>query len=350
MHGQRNTTWYIVDGVVRGEFPNKLQFDITDPPPDDALDDVDSPDWGRGREASGFLILLPRNHPKTFSYRYTYDLRYPDAASKSQQCDAQGNCTVVITPASTDPITLTEALTVPDGRSVVRKYECAELPCDTLATSGDPKVLELASIDNLPIGASLTDVVSTATTGFGYFEEGYMQGEADYDVKDINHWYREIHFCDPSGLPYPSFISLSGKAIIQCSLTEATGDTSIVELLSIGQRSMKLMFHYLDRDQSDNTYHQVRGYNMIEAIKGTTEQMVAYANCELDAQMTAYSEYNATNGTNFVPGDNGVVGDPSLVIPVRAAELADQCSLPFERRFIRDPSAEALTIKVGPYF
>jgi len=327
---------YLVDGHMTGTFPAQFQFDVTEVPPDAAFTLLPTADV-----ALGTLLMVPRNHPQAY-----LETHYNDSAEDSYPmittCSLQGNinnCSTVRDPTSN---TMTEQRTTCDsnGNCLYRTYNCTVEACESLASYGDSAL-------RAPQG---TIGVSGNGDVYCYDNQYCATDQVEFDNNDINHSYREIEYCDMGNLvssANPGWVSTDGT-ITRCILTNQTGDTSLSsDYKSIVKTSRNLIVAYARHDRPDWVPPMVRGYNLIESTTPTTDQVLAEVICKLDAVVTAYKEYNAANGTSYVPYSPTVSQAAEQSTNSRSTELANQCSKAEQYRRIPDPSAESLTIQVG---
>jgi len=292
--------WLVfVDGEVSGEFPAKFRFDVTQPPPTQAMW---QPDSGGLSLALGFLVMLPPDHPD----------RVPTVLNReylNEDCNEDfTHCTNTVRECDNA------------NRCRERVEECIERPCEQVEHLGDTPLDESTSQDfgHLSCNGETCDSAQTSCDAAGNC------------TIDIQH-------CDP-GEDAPNATASTGGTMTICTVLSETGD-AFVSRDDLETAAVGFGIAYVASD--DPEYQLARGYHLYTAPPRT--EWVEQLKCQTYAQAEAVAQYNQEHGTSY----SGLSTDDEVAHLQLAAE--NECRQVAESTSERtEPSHDNLTIELGP--
>jgi hypothetical protein len=301
----------IVDGVVAGQFPSKFSFDVTDPPPDDAVVPMQ---YGPGRTGSialGSLVMLRPDHADTIPYltgggSTTYDSTGLIGTRIEEQCSAPGQCRR-------------------------RTLECTTSECELLQASGDPAV---------------------KTQAAGSMSGLYPAGDYDFTLEAYygqdGQYYREFRRCDLAGLG-PTDSVWSGGTIETCRVLQETRDPLFVDYREIDTAAKGFIVLFAAQDYPDFPVGALeRGYDLVVRVAlRTAEQWVAHETCAEDAAVAAVARFNLAHNTSYPVHGGALTDSEEAELDRLTAELASTCPSDGERWEVRDPLKSSVTLELG---
>ena len=287
---QDNTAVKVMDGHVSGEFPAKFRFEVTEPPPDGTLLDLEGELGIHGRLAIGFLVLLPPDAPSTI----------PALDSTSSEfCDDGDICHIY------DECPLTEEGDILDENCRKRKFSCTARPCESYASDGDPDLRESISAPIEAYSECMFVPYCFSTSVFCSSPEDCYHEYYECDISQIDE-YDRIDYGDKLE-PY----------IEDCELVEETGGPlfGISDITSAGAR---YLIFYLTEDNPDSPFGNLKqGYNVIAIGDLTREQWQESTSCKSYDPASFDDTHTPCPGYEAPPWR--VVDDRSLSIELGAA-------------------------------
>jgi len=259
----------LVDGEVRGEFPARFRFDVTQPPPDEALAPARS-DFGIESEFSfGYLLLQPANS----------DNRMPNVL-ESKPTDVEctdGVCTRIETKCDDA------------GHCRERTLECTEHACDFVEHWGD---------------ATLSEKVGLPQSDYSCDTERCSAVESACDTE--GKCGTDVYSCDFA--EYGEFDGFDAGVMTTCSVKSESGDTSLVDFADLQTIAISCRVAYVTQDNPNFSYGPLkRGYNLLRS-QSATLTFLETRKCEIDAETKAIAAYNLEHGTEYRPFG----GEPEL--------------------------------------
>ena len=293
---QYETAVKVMDGHVSGEFPAKFRFEVTDPPPDGTLVDLDGELGMHGKLAMGSLVLLPPNTPNSIPALY--------GGGSGGPCDEGDICKVW------DECPMTEEGDILQENCRRRTFACTDRPCESFASDGDPELRE--SID-APIMAT------SACTFVPYCFSTSVFCSSPEDC------YREYYECDISQIDSYDSFNYADKLvpyIEDCELLDETGGP-LFGISDITSASAGYLIFYLTDDNPGTPFGDLKqGYNVIALNDMTHEQWQAATSClSYDpADLDSFDSEPADSSCGSDAWSNWrVVDDRSLSIDLGAA-------------------------------
>lgn len=297
----RDNTMVIVDGELHGEFPAKFRFDVTQPPPEEALHE---PFAGYGLETKyslGVLVLAPSNRDRPI----TESLHTP--AWESQCTEDGSQCTH-----------FKEECADENGeRCRERVLTCTQRPCELVEQWGDTAM-------EYPVSGTTGEYCESDTC--------YMMESGCDEQKRCR---TDVYRCD-----FAQYGAWEGGAPVgsmnTCVVESTSGDTSFLALEDL-QVASNFWVVYVTGDNPNSAWGPLkRGYNLI-AVPTSYEEWVAAERCALDEVAAAVAEYNEEHGTDYDP-----LGFELDYLYSRVASLT--CGAV---RVIERPLDEVFTIEMG---
>jgi hypothetical protein len=287
---QYNTAVKVMDGHVSGEFPAKFRFEVTDPPPDGTLLDLEGELGMQGSLAVGFLVLLPPNAPSTI----------PELdRSSSETCDEGDICHIW------DECPLTEEGDILNENCRNRKFSCSARACESYASDGDPELRESISLPSAYAECMFVPYCFSTSVFCSSPEDCYHE-YYECDIGQVDR-YDSFQYSDKME-PY----------IEDCELVEETGGPlfAIPDITSAGAG---YLIFYLTEDNPDSPLGNLKqGYNVIAIGDVTHEQWQTSTSCLSYDPAAPFDE----SGFSCVADDARpwrVVEDRSLSIDLGAA-------------------------------
>lgn len=291
-----NDTMVIIDGELDGEFPAKFRFDVTQPPPEEVLNDGTS--FGlEGKAALGLLVLTPSNLDRPIVEQLN--------VSSEGYCSEDGTeCTEV------------ERQCTDDGRCRERVLECTERPCELVEQWGDMAVVD-------PDSYSFDDRCDSETC----YE---METACDAENRCRTNVYR----CDFG--QYGTYASIVGGSMANCTVQSTGGDTSLLAMEDLQVASHYWIIYVTEASPNSFWGPLERGYNLV-AFPSSYDEWIESRKCVEAKVATAVAEYNEEHGTSHDP--LGFELDFSVTTEAKLA-----CG---SFRVIDRPLDEVLTIEMG---
>jgi hypothetical protein len=304
----------VVDGITEGEYPSKFRFQVTAPPPQNVMwpSSLMDPSLS-GSYASGFLVMLPPDHPQTFSSH--------SGMRALVGCDDEECLTVRREDETCDRAGLCRTQTL----------RCATQECELVLALGDPAIVE-QSVGGTSASRQIGDDYVTYRS----------HCNAEFEC------YREVYRCDGRGLP-SSLIDMDWKGSIEhCEVLEETRDPGFVDFWEVSTAEDYWVIFASD----DHPEHPIaplrRGYNLVEWVDDSTvEQWIDWKVCQDDAVNAAVQEFNREQGTDYA-SLWGIESEPDQeAIFLRGTDLAADCpNAPHYES--RNDTGSTLTIELGP--
>lgn len=293
-------TVVMIDGELSGEFPAKFRFDVTQPPPDRALNEPNSALGITSKYAFGFLVMRPSNADSRITARLsTEDL--------GEQCTDDGSS-----------CTRRERQCDDAGRCRERAVECTQHPCELLEQIGDSD-----------LGVEIEEeAMSHCDSGSCYALESACDAEGKCRT--------DVYRCE---LPnHGEWDTIDDGVMTACIAQPDSGDTSLVEFDDLQTVAVGYGIIYVTDDSPDTMYGPLkRGYNLVAAT-GSNEAYLESSKCEIASLEAAVAEYNTQHGTEYTR----LRGDAEMT-PLRIAAIKE-CGF---IEVIERPMDEPLTIELG---
>jgi len=245
----------VMAGHVSGEFPAKFRFEVTDPPPDDTLLDVEGEFGMRGELAMGFLVLLPPNHASSIPRLEDLGGLEPCEGEDDDGCRIVEEC----------PLTADGSLDCEQPRQ--RKYSCSQRPCELFASDGDPALGESPPSTTMSMSTGILVPYCYSTSFFcSSIEECYRE-YYQCDISQIDNYDRLEQ--DENMVPY----------IEDCELIEESG-APLFGISDITSAGAGYVIFYVTEDNPETPFGALKqGYNVIAINPLTPEQWQASTSC-----------------------------------------------------------------------
>jgi len=291
----------LVDGKVQGEFPARFRFDVTRPPPHEAL----VPPWSdfglESKFSFGYLLLQPANSDK----HIPNVLR---SESSELGCTSEGVCTRIETECD-------EA-----GRCRERTLVCTQHPCDFVEYWGD---------------ATLGEKVGLPQSDYSCGPASCSAVESACDTE--RNCRTDVYSCDFA--EYGEFDGFDAGVMTTCSVQSESGDTSLMNFADLQTVATCCRVVYVTEDNPNFIYGPLkRGYNLLR-LKSAALTFLETRKCEIDAETKAIAEYNLEHGTEYL----AFGGEPELSDLRTAAYAECEASV----MVVDQPLDEVLTIELG---
>ena len=287
----------MVDGEVTGEFPAKFRFDVTQPPPDEALNEPWHEAGYTSKYTEGYLVMRPANDHAPIPI--SFDVEYLDT-----QCNEdRSECTRVEQECDGD-------------RCRERTVECTQHPCALREHWGDSEL-------------ELTGARQSTTR---------CDRESCYAVEsacdEAGNCGTDVYKCDFA--QYGEFEEAWEGVMTTCTVQSESGDTSVFDMDDLETAVTDYNVVYVTDDNPDSYLGPLkRGYNLVHTL--SLEQWLEAQRCTIETLEAAVAEYNLEHGTQIDP--IGLEADRFYMDATR------QCP---STEVLAQPLDEDITLELGP--
>jgi hypothetical protein len=297
---------YLVDGETTGEFPSRFRFEVTAPPPDEAIfqyvNDVDP-------HARASLVFVPKSHPPKF----------PSLLDRTSSLEPTGAEAYTVEGSRCRNIHA-DHMDPPEPKLCVQeRFNCTSHACELEWETATPEMLK----DKRP-----------REIGYLSNSEGDSCTLTEYCTLDgCGHrlWCCEL----PEPGPDEKVQALQDSTQYSvCESEGVTGDPELVEFVHFYENmrlaATDLGVFYFERDQPPGSPMSrfKKGYTIVKYGEPPVPgEDLAWVLCEADARNVAFREYAVTSGQRYSPGGHAWRDDPVAepIISARLQELMEEC-------------------------